>query len=91
MTTSQSRYIASLDNVLATYNDKYVQRCLLGTTKEKNWNTIKFIYANIYRNLLYQYFNPATVDNNFWTGAQAETAMQHFCDITKTFYFLKQT
>lgn len=91
MTTDETNYIASLDNVLVKWNDKYAQKCLLGTSKERNWNTIKFLYANIYRDLLYDYFSHATVDANFWTAEQANRAQENFNAITKSFYFLKQT
>lgn len=92
MTTNQANYVASINNVLSAYSDKYAQRLLLGTTREKNWETVKFLYASAIVEILTAYFSTTiTGDQNFMTAAQAEILERHFCDITRSSYFLKLT
>lgn len=90
--SAQTEYLASINHVLSTYTDKYVQRGMLGSYKERNWETIKFLYASAIVEILTQYFGTTiTGDDNFMTASEAEGLMQHFCDITRSYYFLKLT
>jgi hypothetical protein len=89
MTTVQSEYLASINNVLSSYADKYTQRMLLGTNKQKHWETIKFIYATVLVEILTAYFSTTFAnDNNFMSTMQCEILQRHFCDITNTSFFL---
>jgi len=92
MTNAQSTYLASINNILSSYADKYTQRALLGTSKEKHWEMVKFIYATVIVEILTAYFSTTiTGDQNFMTPAECEILQRHFCDITRSFYFLKLT
>ena len=92
MSSDETSYLASINHAFSVYADKYTRRMLLGTCKERNWETIKFLYASIIVEILTAYFSTTiTGDDNFMTTTEAMTLMKTFCDITKTFYFLQLT
>ena len=90
MTTDQTDYIASINDVLIKYNDKYCQRVIIGSRKDREWTDIKYIWANIIRDILEEYFSTDyAVDSNFFPAYYAEKLMQDFAAITNSSYFLK--
>jgi hypothetical protein len=90
MTTDQSNYIASINNVLMNYNNKYCNRAAIGSRTDREWSDIQYIWANVLRDILEEYFSTDyTVDSNFFTAYTAEKVMMDLCAITNSSYFLK--